>query len=148
MRRGKTSIHIGQLLRALFGFVESEAEAEQRQTHFDRFLVRVLYGDFELTSRSHAAMSLSESVIAAKHPTFVQVWIACRSGVPLSTLTSTGSVRLRPSGSVISIAPLLPSAAGRTGTDTSKCRVSRLNTCCTARQSRVLPLPVDSTRHA
>src|SRR5262245_20127752 len=95
-----------------------------------------------------AAMSLSESVIATKHPTLVQVWIACRSGVPLSTLTSTGSVRLRPSGSVISIAPLLPSVAGRTATETSNCRVSRWKTCCTARQSSVLPSPVHSTRHA
>src|SRR5215471_14288482 len=60
-----------------------------------------------------AAMNLSVSVMATKHPTLVQVWIDCRSAVPLSTLTKTGSVRLRPSGSVITIAPVLPSAAGR-----------------------------------
>src|SRR5262249_47631801 len=73
-----------------------------------------VYGDFATGS----AMSLSESVIATKHPTLVQVWIACRSGAPLSTLIKTGSVRLRPSGSVISMAPLLPSAAGRAATET------------------------------
>src|SRR5262245_4228258 len=52
-----------------------------------------------------AAMNLSVSVMATKHPTLVQVWIDCRSAVPLSTFTKTGSVRLRPSGSVITIAP-------------------------------------------
>src|SRR5262249_2459571 len=45
-----------------------------------------------------AAMNLSVSVMATKHPTLVQVWIDCRSAVPLSTFTKTGSVRLRPSG--------------------------------------------------
>jgi hypothetical protein len=95
-----------------------------------------------------AAMNFSGNVMATKHPTLVQVWIACRSGAPLSTLTKTGSVRLSPSGSVISIAPLLPSAAGRTATDTSNCRVSRWKTCWTARQSSVLPSPAHSTRHA
>jgi hypothetical protein len=72
-----------------------------------------------------AATSLSESVMATKHPTLVQVWIACFSDAPLSTLTCTGSLTLRPSGSVTNIAPLLPSAAGRTATDSSNCRVSR-----------------------
>src|SRR5262245_39987052 len=95
-----------------------------------------------------AAMSLSVSVMATKHPTLVQVWIDCRSAVPLSTLTKTGSVRLRPSGSVIIIAALLPSAAGRTRADTTNCRVSRWKTCWTARQSSVLPSPAHSTRHA
>src|SRR5215467_8593204 len=95
-----------------------------------------------------AAMSLSVSVMATKHPTLVQVWIDCRSAVPLSTLTKTGSVRLRPSGSVITIAPVLPSGAGRTSADTTNCRVSRWKTCWTARQSSVLPSPTHSTRHA
>jgi hypothetical protein len=55
---------------------------------------------------------------------------------------------LRPSGSVTNIAPLLPSAAGRTATDSSNCRVSRWKTCCTARHSKTLPSPEHSTRHA
>src|SRR5499427_5915638 len=95
-----------------------------------------------------AAMSWSVSGMATKHPTLVQVWIDCRSAVPLSTLTKTGSVRLRPRGSVIIIAALLPSGAGRTSADTTNCRVSRWKICWTARQSSVLPSPAHSTRHA
>ena len=60
--------------------------------------------------------------MATKHPTLVQVWIAWRSAAPLSTLTMIGSTRLRPSGSWTTIAAVLPSAAGRTTTDTSNCR--------------------------
>src|SRR5262249_45346073 len=95
-----------------------------------------------------AATNFSGSVRATKHPTLVQVWIGCRSGVPLSTLTDTGSVRLRRRGSVMIMAPLLPSGAGRTATDTNNWRVSRWKICCTARQSSVLPSPAHSTRHA
>src|SRR5262249_30702990 len=95
-----------------------------------------------------AAMNLSVSVMARKHPTLVQVWMDGRSAVPLPTFTKTGSVRLRPSGSVITIAPVLPSAAGRTSADATNCRVSRWKTCWTARQSSVLPSPAHSTRHA
>jgi hypothetical protein len=68
---------------------------------------------------------LSVSVIATKHPTLVQVWIGCRSAAPLSTLTATGSVRLSPSGSVNTMAPVLRSAAGRTTADSTSCLVSR-----------------------
>src|SRR5262249_37407439 len=148
MSKGETRPHIGYLLSALFGFVESDAEAEQRQAHFDRFLVRVLHGDLELATGSHGGNELVGERHCDEAPKLVQVWIACRSGAPLPTLTKTGSVRLRPSGSVMSMAPLLPSAAGRTVTETSNCRDSRWKTCCTARQSSVLPSPVHSTRHA
>src|SRR5262249_58023182 len=58
MSKGETRPHIGYLLSALFGFVESEAEAEQRQAHFDRFLVRVLHGDLELATGSHGGNEL------------------------------------------------------------------------------------------
>jgi len=78
----------------------------------------------------------------------VQVWIGWRSAAPLSTLTVTGSVRLSPSGSVSSIAPVLASGAGRTTADSTSCRVSRWNTCWTARHSSALPSPEHSTRHA
>src|SRR5262249_12775487 len=95
-----------------------------------------------------AAMSLSVSVMATKHPTLVQVWIDCRSAVPLSTLTKTGSVRLRPRGSVIIIAALLPSGAGRTRADTTNCRVSRWKACWAARQSSGLPSPPRPAPHS
>ena len=95
-----------------------------------------------------AASILSVSVMVTKQPTLVQVWIGCRSAAPLSTLTVTGSVRLSPSGSVSSIAPVLASGAGRTTADSTSCRVSRWNTCWTARHSSALPSPEHSTRHA
>src|SRR5262249_26407343 len=103
-----------------------------------------LYGDFATGS----AMSLSESVIATKHPTLVQVWIACRSGARLGPLTKPGRVELGPGASATSVAPLFPPAAGRAATEPSNCRASRWKICGTARQSSVLPSPVHSTRHA
>src|SRR5262249_4840037 len=51
-------------------------------------------------------------------------------------------------GRVVRVAPLLRPAAGRPATETSNGRDSRWKTCCTARQSSVLPSPVHSTRHA
>ena len=52
--------------------------------------------------------------IDTKQPVLVQVWIACRSTGPLSTLICTGSVRLRPSGSWIAISATFGSGALRT----------------------------------
>src|SRR5262245_66065575 len=43
---------------ASFGLVEGDAEAEQRQAHFDRFLVGVLHGDFEVAAGSHGGDEL------------------------------------------------------------------------------------------
>src|SRR4051812_44771965 len=95
-----------------------------------------------------AASILSLSVMVTKQPTLVQVWIGCRSAAPLSTLTVTGSVGLSPSGSGSRHAPGLGSGAGRTTADSTSCRVSRWNTCWTARHSSALPSPEHSTRHA
>jgi hypothetical protein len=53
--------------------VECDPEAEQRQTHIDRLLVGVLHGDFQIGPGRMAAIILSESVRATKHPTLVQV---------------------------------------------------------------------------
>src|SRR6516225_2678985 len=57
--RGKSSVRIGYVqLCASFGLVEGDAEAEQRQAHFDRFLVGVLNGDFEVAAGSHGGNEL------------------------------------------------------------------------------------------
>src|SRR5262249_50614957 len=148
MSKGETRPHIGYLLSALFGFVESDAEAEQRQAHFDRFLVRVLHGDLELATGSHGGNELVGERHCDEAPKLWQVWIACRSGAPLPTLPKPVSWSVSPSGGVMSRAPLCPPAAGRTVTEPSNCRDSRWKTCCPARQSSVLPSPVHSPRHA
>src|SRR5262249_48345621 len=148
MSKGETRPHIGYLLSALFGFVESDAEAEQRQAHFDRFLVRVLHGDLELATGSHGGNELVGERHCDEAPKLVQVWIACRSVAPLPTLTKTGSVRSGPRGRVRSVAPPSPPAAERTATEPATCRAPRGKPCGPARRSSVLPPPVHSPRHA
>src|SRR5262245_7423999 len=141
-------VRSGHLARCHLALSKARAKPSSGRLISTGFLLASCTVIFKSVPVRMAATSWSESVMATKHPTFVQVWIACFSDAPLSTLTCTGSLTLRPRGSVTSIAPLLPSAPGRTATDSSNCRVSRWKTCCTARHSKTLPSPEHSTRHA